>query len=529
MIKTSLSSQFSLNSSVASAPLWQRALITISSLCHLKTRHLLTRDDRLRLRYVTSAAAGVLLIVGLYAGGSIDPSEQQRADAAFVAQIEPAAGLAEASPIFSYVMDTGHAARDIFSETLLDGHRDGTGQIRRDPTVKESMLLAEQSAESQSPATEERHLEIGKGDTLAGLLSEAGLESGEAQSVVNAVARHFNMKSLRPGQVISLMLEPADTQTGYQMAGLTFSPDPLRTIEVTRGEDGSILSSLDEKAVEMAREARRVVIDGSVYGSADKANLPDRVTANAIKLFSYAVDFQRDIHSGDSLEVLYDSYKTADGYVARTGDIAFARLKVGGKEYALYRYEALNGQVDYYTADGKSIRKSAGLMATPVAYGRVSSGFGRRVHPVLGYTKMHKGVDFAAPTGTPVYASGDGVIERAGRFSSYGNYVRIRHSSKMASAYAHLKSFAKGIRPGVRVKQGQLIAYVGTTGRSTGPHLHYEVLVNNVQVNPRSVKFSADTALQGKELGRFKQRIRSLGQEYVENLNPASIKLASAQ
>lgn len=499
------------------SPMWQRLMLSIFAACRLKTRHLLTRDNHLRLRYVASAVAGVALISGLYVGGRIDPAQQELASAEFVSEIEPAAGVVDAPPMLSY--------KNLLSGNFLSHHRDANGQIRRDPSVKESVALAE---EADSPAAEERRIEIGSGDTLAGVLVKSGLELGEAQTVVNAVSRHFNMKGLRPGQVFNLTLEPSDTQTGYQIANLTFSPDPLRTIEVSRDNDGDIVSSLDKKSVKPTREARRVVIGGSVYGSADKANLPDRVTANTIKLFSYAVDFQRDVRSGDTLNVLYDSYKTEDGYVARTGDIVYARLKVGGREYALYRYETLGGQVDYYTADGKSIRKSSGLMKTPVAFGRMSSGFGFRTHPVLGYTKIHKGVDFAAPTGTPVYASASGVIERAGRFSSFGNYVRIRHSSKMSTAYAHLSRYGKGVHPGVRVKQGQIIGYVGTTGRSTGPHLHYEVLVNNVQVNPRSVKFAADNSLQGRDLNRFKEKVKSLGQEYAQRLN-TPVKLASAE
>lgn len=494
----------------------------------MKTRYLLTRDNRLRLRYITSAVAGVALITGLYAGGAIRPSQEDMNAVEMIAGIEPEAGISEAGPILSYVMNSQSAARNLFAENLLNNHRDKDGQIRRDPSVKESVVLAERSTESESPAAEERRIEIGKGDTLAGVLTDAGLGMLEAQTIVQQVSKYFNIKNLRPGQVFNVTLEPADTDTGYQLAGLTFAPDPLRTIEVSRNDGGDIISELNEKPIKKQREARQMVINGSVYGSADRADLPDRVTANAIKLFSYAVDFQRDIKAGDKLEVLYDSYKTEDGYVAKTGEIVFAKLKVKGNEYVLYRYESLGGKVDYYTADGKSVRKSTGLMRTPVAYGRVSSGFGKRVHPVLGYTKMHKGVDFASPTGTPIYASGDGVVERAGRFSSYGNYVRLRHTSKVSSAYAHMSRFGKGIRPGSKVKQGQIIGYVGTTGRSTGPHLHYEVLVNNVQVNPSSVKFSGDNALKGSDLNNFKRSVRALGEEYTQNVK-GPLKLASAE
>lgn len=504
-------------------------LLRVSGALHLKTRYVLTRDNRLRLRYVASAVAGVALITGMYVGGLINPSHQADISSTqLIAEIEPEAGVSEAGPILSYVMGRDSIAHSLFSENDLDAHRDKNGQIRRDPNVKESVELAERTSESESPAAEEMRLEIGKGDTLAGVLSNAGLEQGEAQTIVNHVSKHFNMKNLRPGQVFNVTLEPADTKTGYQLADLSFELDPLKTIQLSRDEDGDIVSKLNQKKVSKQREARKMVINGSVYTSADRADLPDRVTANAIKLFSYAVDFQRDVKSGDKLEVLYDTYKTADGYLARTGEIVFARLQVKGREYALYRFETASGKVDYYTAQGNSIRKSVGLMRTPIAYGRMSSGYGMRRHPVLGYTKMHAGVDFAAPTGTPVFASGDGVVEKASRFSTFGNYVRIRHSSKISTAYAHLSRYGKGITPGTKVKQGQIVGYVGTTGRSTGPHLHYEVLVNNVQVNPSSVKFSGDNSLKGNDLNNFKRKVRALGEEYTQNVK-ASIRVASAQ
>jgi murein DD-endopeptidase MepM/ murein hydrolase activator NlpD len=233
------------------------------------------------------------------------------------------------------------------------------------------------------------------------------------------------------------------------------------------------------------------------------------------------------VREGDRLEVLYDTQQTDDGYIAKTGDIVFARMTLGGREYELYRFKTKDGGYDYFTPEGRSIRKGTGLMKTPVSVGRMTSGFGMRRHPVLGYTKMHRGVDFAAPIGTPVYAAADGVVEKAGRFSSYGNYIRLRHSAKLGTAYAHLSRYGDGIRPGVRVKQGQVIGYVGNTGRSTGPHLHYEVLINGVQVNPKSVKVAVDNSLKGEELRKFKAHIRSMNDEYVQKAS--NNKLASAQ
>lgn len=498
---------------------------TISAL-HLKRRHVLTRDNRLRLRYLVSGTAGLALAVGLHLNNPIAPNQSLSTFPELANSLEQEPSAETTDQILS-LMIPQNSLMGTGSMLSLNAYRDSSGQIRRDrEVIRSKEMLAESDGDSISPAAQEKTIEIAQGDTLSEALEKAGINSGESQSIISEISRHYNMRGLRPGQQFNVTLEPAETDSGYEFAKLSFTPDPLRTIEVSRDDAGEFHSRIDEKQIQRARESRVVEIDGSVYGSADKAELPDRITANTIRLFSYAIDFQRDIHQGDKMEVLYDSYKTDDGYLAKTGDIIFARMTLGGKPYSFYRYESSDGQVDYYTQDGRSIRKSSGLMKTPVAFGRISSGFGMRRHPVLGYSKMHKGMDFAAPTGTKVFASADGVIERAGRFSSFGNYIRIRHSSKLSTAYAHLNGYAKGIRPGVRVKQGQLIGYVGTTGRSTGPHLHYEVMVNNVQVNPASVKFAADNSLNGKELKRFKDQIRRMNQEFAQNQQDARVTLA---
>lgn len=231
-----------------------------------------------------------------------------------------------------------------------------------------------------------------------------------------------------------------------------------------------------------------------------------------IRIYSYQVDFQRDIKEGDKFEILYETYKTEDGDFARYGDILYANLAIDGKKIPVYRYENKDGQVDYYGEDGMTFKKT--LMRTPVDGARMSSGFGMRRHPISGYTKMHKGIDFAVAMGTPIYAAGDGTVEISGRKGAYGNYVRIRHNNEMKTAYAHMQKIAKGITPGQKVKQGQIIGYVGTTGRSTGPHLHYEVLLKNKPVNPNSVKLPTDRSWQN-EMKRFKAHVSSVKQQYA--------------
>ena len=475
-----------------------------------KTRHILTRNNRLRLRYVVSSAAILVALGAMNIGSALRMEYTAGAEqdtTQDVAMLEPQAG-------------TGMG--------ILDNFRDSDGQIRRESKAIESAALVnDKPAMPDGPV--DVSVEVGRGDTFSGVLVDAGVAAEEAQNIVEAVSEHFNMKKLRAGQKLDLRLEPDDSNKSLNLAKVSFTIDPLKTLHIERDESGELNSRLDEKPVKETRRAARVVIDGSLYGSAEKANLPDTVTANAIKMFSYAVDFQRDIKQGDKLEVLYNTMETKDGYVAKTGDIIHARMVIGGKEFSLYRFKDKDGSEDFYTADGRSIRKGGGgLMKTPIAFGRVSSGFGMRNHPVLGFTKMHKGIDFAAPIGTAIYAAADGKVERAGRFSSYGNYIKIRHNSKMSTAYAHTSRFAEGIRPGVRVKQGQVIAYVGTTGRSTGPHLHFEVMMNNVQVNPRSVKLVAeDRSLKGEQLKKFKAMVRGYDQEYVRKTS--ATRLASAR
>lgn len=488
----------------------------------LRHRFFFTRNNRLRARYVCLAALAIPLAASFGFSGGQNGTFEARS----LAGLEPAAGFAQQVIAGAHglrlapIGETEENTEEGGYRSWLSGHRDRSGQIRRAPSAIESAALVNEDTQGVEPAFEKTEdprntvVSIGKGDTLSEVLQKAGATADEAYQLVQEMTRHVNPKSMRVGQKIEVHRAPIEDGR-LALTQVSYIVDPLKTLHVKREASGSYHSQLDEQAVKAQRQAARVDINGSLYGSANKAGLPDKIVGNAIRLFSYTIDFQRDIKDGDRLEVLYDSYKTDAGHVAKTGDIIYARMVLGGREFPIYRYENKDGRVDYFTPDGRNIRKSSTLMKTPIDGARMSSGFGMRRHPVLGYTKMHKGVDFAAPTGTPIYAAGDGVVERAGRFSSFGNYIRIRHSAKLDTAYAHMSRFASGIRPGSRVAQGQVIGYVGTTGRSTGPHLHYEVIVNNVSVNPRSVKLPESNKLDGKELKRFQQQIRQMDQEYT--------------
>jgi murein DD-endopeptidase MepM/ murein hydrolase activator NlpD len=249
-------------------------------------------------------------------------------------------------------------------------------------------------------------------------------------------------------------------------------------------------------------------IDNGLFNAAMAAGVPHDLLVEAIALFSFEVDFQRDLRAGDQFELFYDTLNNDRGDVAKAGELYFAKLVLSGKEMRYYRFKPRSGASDLFSPDGHSIRKA--LLQTPVDAMRISSSFGMRLHPVLGYTMMHRGVDFAAPSGTPVRAAGDGRVVVAGNGGSYGNYVRIQHNSNYSTAYAHLRSFASGVKSGARVRQGEVIAYVGATGRATGPHLHYEVLLGGKQVNPRGVRLPAGETLAGDDLRIFKQRLQEV-------------------
>ncbi len=250
------------------------------------------------------------------------------------------------------------------------------------------------------------------------------------------------------------------------------------------------------------------IIPSSLYQTAIDSGIPVKMVSEIIQAFSYDIDFQRDIHRGDKLDVVFERMHTDKNITTGIGQMQYASLILDGESFTIYRHTSADGFTGYYNAKGESVRKA--LLKTPINGAHVTSGFGMRMHPLLGYSKMHKGIDFGAPTGTPIYAAGDGVIEEAGHKGGYGNYVRLRHNNTYATAYGHASRIAKGIHPGAHVRQGQVIAYVGSTGASTGPHLHYEILSAGSQINPSGVKFRTGQTLSGKEYIAFRKQVKQV-------------------
>ena len=350
---------------------------------------------------------------------------------------------------------------------------------------------------------------IRSGDTLSVALTRAGGSREEAEAAIVAFREVHNPRKLRVGQTLSLAFEPENGSNGTpRLAALALDVAADRDVVVTRSEDGAFLPSVVDRPLDRVLQRTAGTIDSSLYVSARAAGMPNQVLMEMVHIFSFDVDFQREIQRGNRFEVLYEAVFNRDGEFVENGPILCAKLEVGEREVELFRYEPDEGPADYLDAAGASVRKA--LMRTPINGARLSSGYGVRKHPILGYNKKHLGVDFAAPMGTPIYAGGDGTITMKGRHGNYGKYVRIRHNSTYSTGYAHLSGYAKGIKKGKRVRQGQVIAYVGSTGMSTGPHLHYEVMQGNRRINPMTLKLPSGRKLKGHELAEYQAQVQKI-------------------
>jgi murein DD-endopeptidase MepM/ murein hydrolase activator NlpD len=363
-----------------------------------------------------------------------------------------------------------------------------------------------------APRWSTEQVTVRRGDTLMDILDRVGIAQAEAHAAVQSLQTVYDPRRLRAGQELQIRAEHGPAQAGARrLMGLDFDVDFDHAVRVTRGADGSYATAKVVRPQRRELVHRAGIIDDSLYMSAERAALPHDVIISLIKLFSWDVDFQRDVRRGDQFETLFEVVALEDGSEGvRGGDLLYAALSIDGRLFEGYRFELPEGRIAYFDRSGKSLRKF--LMRTPIDGARLSSRFGMRRHPILGYNRMHKGVDFAAPTGTPIYAAGAGTVELAKRNGGYGKYIRIRHTGEYSTAYAHLSGFAKGVTPGRRVRQGQVIGYVGTTGRSTGPHLHYEVLRNNAQINPLQIRQPPDQQLAGTDLERFRLEMARIDQ-----------------
>ncbi|MCY4393881.1 MAG: peptidoglycan DD-metalloendopeptidase family protein [Rhodospirillaceae bacterium] len=351
-----------------------------------------------------------------------------------------------------------------------------------------------------TPGTVDRVVTSAGGDTFGALLLRAGVGVEDSVLAVNALRKVYNPRSLPIGLELKVIFE-APGIGRPRFLGYRFDSSTDRMVQVARLATGGYTAKKVEKIVTQVFSRVDGQIETSLFGAGVKAGVPPRIMLQMVRLFSFSVDFQRDLHGGEKFHIMYRSQKDESGRIVRHGDIVYSSLHVGGRTQKLYLYEQPNGGTQYLNERGQGNRRV--LMKTPIDGARLTSRFGYRKHPLLGFTKLHAGVDFGARPGTPILAAGSGTIVKIGWFGAFGRYIRIRHGSVYETAYAHMSRFRRGLRVGSRVKQGETIGYVGRSGRSTGPHLHYEVLRNGRQVNPMKIALPSRKNLKGRELKRF--------------------------
>jgi murein DD-endopeptidase MepM/ murein hydrolase activator NlpD len=362
------------------------------------------------------------------------------------------------------------------------------------------------------PEPVDESITLTKDRTLTDELVDRGVTKAAAQALIKALEPIFPAAMLKPGMEIDLTLDQQQDFYGRNVTfpvRLAFKPGPHEEIVIESDEDGRFVAKMDgEEATHRSRYANITQfrtaskVGSSLYATAKDNNIPDYITSELTRIFAYDVDFQRQVKASDSFEVFFGNPLT--GSSTKRKVLHYAQLTLSGATKTLYRYTTSDGHTDYYDENGRSATKS--LLRTPVSGAHLTSGFGMRRHPLLGYSKMHAGIDFGAPYGTPIRAAGSGTVELAGRNGAYGIVVKLQHNRKYETVYAHMSKLAAGIRPGARVNQGQIIGYVGSTGRSTGPHLHYEVRIDDRPVNPARINVASGRQLAGRDLANFRQQ-----------------------
>jgi len=341
------------------------------------------------------------------------------------------------------------------------------------------------------------NIKVKSGDTLEKILKKSGFQNKEIVEVIKETKKIFNPKNLIIGKEITIKYVDKDKK----YINSIFIPLEFNKNFYLEKIDEKFIAEISSKKTQKRLVKKNGIITDSLYLSGLRAGIHKKAINEMIAIFSFSVDFQRDIWRNDNFEIFYEEeFIKYDKSNKNLGKVLYASLELQSLGYLkLFRFESDNGKIEYFDESGKSAKKL--LMKTPIDGARLSSGFGLRKHPILGYNVKHRGVDFAAPKGTPVYSAGDGIIEKKGWNGAYGKYIRIRHANNFKTAYAHLSKFNK--IPGGRVKQRQIIGYVGSTGRSTGPHLHFEILKNNIRINPQRLKLPSGRKLKGEELQKF--------------------------
>ena len=357
---------------------------------------------------------------------------------------------------------------------------------------------------------------VGIGETFDSILEDYSIKKKEIEILKKKLNKKINLNKLKKNQKILLIID----QNENSIKEFIFQVSNKERIVLTKNLDDQVF---DQKVI-LTKLKKKIkysenIILQSLYKSASAQKIPPNIIIEFARIYGFQVDFQRDIRKKDKFQIMYEIFVDEKKKVIETGNILFANLILSGEDNSLYYFDK-EGSIGHYDKNGKSIQKA--LMKTPINGARLSSPFGMRKHPIDGFNKMHKGTDFAAPLGTPIMASGSGTVKKAGWCGGGGNCVVIKHNSTYQTIYAHMSKFAKGIRSGARVKQGQTIGYVGSTGKSTGPHLHYEVLINGKRVNSQTLKLPSGKILKGQERKIFetkKIKFNVLKSEKIIGLN----------
>ena len=447
------------------------------------------------------------------AGGFLPQEDGQVLSAAdierLVAEADAAYAESEAN-LRPSILPEGDAA-----EAATPAGEDGGKQAKPAQTIRhgKGYTIAAKTVEEEADIEDEtvtRTLMVKPNDTLAGIIKTMGVEAWQTGPITNAITAKLPDGKLRAGQEFryTVLKGAGEGETAQEPLRISLFTGVDHIITLERNAAGEY--NIGDKPVELqvvgedvpSPTSQRSTVYLSTFQAAMAEDLPRDFIMRFLRIHSYDVDFKLRVKAGDGFELFYEQIKDENG-IERPGELLYAAFTIGGQTQGYYRFRTPDGDTDYYDERGSNSKKF--LMRTPIKSGRLTSGFGYRRHPLLGYRKLHTGVDWGAPVGTPILAAGNGVIEVAGREGGYGNYIRIRHGNGYKTAYAHMSGFAPGMVKGAKVRQGMVIGYVGSTGLSSGPHLHYEVLVNNRHVNPLSIQVPRSRQLQGRLLADFKK------------------------
>jgi murein DD-endopeptidase MepM/ murein hydrolase activator NlpD len=357
---------------------------------------------------------------------------------------------------------------------------------------------------------------INSGETFDKILKGYSIDKKQIKAIKENLSKKIDINKLNTKQRIQITVDQTNNKIKEFIFQISNTEKIIlsKTNEISKFNEEVLVLKLNKKII-----YNENIILHSLYKAAVDQNIPPNTIIEFARIYGFQVDFQRDIRKGDKFQIMYEVFIDNKDKIIQTGEILFANLKLSGQDNSLYYFDKKNVQ-GHYNKNGKSVQKA--LMKTPINGARLSSAFGMRKHPIDGFNKMHRGTDFAAPKGTPIMASGNGIVKKAGWCGGGGNCVKIKHNSTYETVYAHMSKFARGIKKGVRVKQGQTIGYVGSTGKSTGPHLHYEVIVNGKRVNSQKLKLPSGKILKGKNRELFetnKIKLNVLKSEKIIGLN----------